>query len=202
MRQSYKVTSPATVEPVSLGEMVRQCRAVMEDDYPILEDKIAEAREFIERQLDRQFVQATYQLKMDRFPTANGGTIELRKPPIVKVNSIQYVDSNGETQSLVASAYVVDTHSEPGRIQPAFGHSWPATLPQMNAVTVEFVAGYGADGATQQQSAVAVPRRIKSTIAMLAAHLFENREASLEVKLEAIPFGVREMMDSCSWGNV
>ena len=62
------------------------------------------------------------------------------------MTSIQYVDDAGDTQTLSTSLYQVDTKSQPGRIIPAYGESWPTVRSDtLNAVTVNFVAGYGDD---------------------------------------------------------
>ena len=91
-------------------------------------------------------------------------------PPLQTVDSIKYYDATtGVLTTLDPSLYIVDVYSEPGRIVPAVGTSWPATLNRINAVEVRFTAGYGADGSF-------VPSGIKDWLLMMAGTLYENRE--------------------------
>ena len=104
----------------------------------------------------RAFITTTMELLLDGFPPPfNGGqsppndsrstTIHLPRSPVQSVTSVQYVDTAGDTQTLAASKYRVDTKSLVPRITPAYGEVWPPTHPVTNAVTITLVAGYGDD---------------------------------------------------------
>lgn len=105
-------------------------------------------------------VTQTWDLHLDNFP---GWEMHIPNPPLQSVSSITYVDTDGTTQTLAADQYLVDTKSQPGRITPAFGLTWPTTRAQTNAVTVRFVAGHGA--------AAAVPENIKSWMKLRIDHM-------------------------------
>lgn len=126
---------------------------------------IASARYAAETITRRALITQTLELTMDRLP---GWELILPKPTIQSVTSISYVDTDGNTQVLNPSQYLVDLKSEPGRITPVFGLIWPVTRYQMNAVTVRYVAGYG--------NAAAVPDGIKNWMLMRIATLWENRQ--------------------------
>lgn len=98
-----------------------------------------------------------------------GSEIFVPKPPLVSIDSIQYLDDTGVLQTLDPSLYAVDAVSEPARIVPAFGTSWPSTQNIANAVRVSFTCGYG----TLPSS---VPAGIRIWMLMLAGTLYENRE--------------------------
>lgn len=101
---------------------------------------------------------------LDRFPPWE---ISVPKPTLQSVTSITYVDTDGATQTLPPSAYLVDSKSEPGRITPAYGLVWPTTRWQTGAVTIRFVAGY-ADSAS-------VPACIKQWMLVRLGTLWLNR---------------------------
>ncbi|PKR57500.1 head-tail connector protein [Thalassospira lohafexi] len=88
-------------------------------------------------------------------------------PPLQSVASIVYIDGDGVSQTLAAENYQAITNVEPGLIVPAFGKSWPSVRSQRQAITVEFVAGYG--------NAAAVPMRIKQAALFLVSHWYLNR---------------------------
>ncbi len=98
--------------------------------------------------------------------------------------TVSATDGGGaDTQSITAAAqndestvYTVDATSEPARIEPVPSQSWPDTQDVLNAVQVDFVAGYGA--------ASAVPENAKSAIKMMVADMYEHRESQIEIKIE------------------
>ena len=97
--------------------------------------------------------------------------MKLFAPPLIEVLSIVYTDPNGNIQTLAPSAYIVDTASEPARIFPAFGMTWPAIQAVPNSVQVTFVAGYN----TNPSSAGDIPNALYVAILLMTAHLYENR---------------------------
>lgn len=177
------VTAP-TVEPLTVDEVQAWCRVTESAEAETLEALISEARRHVETLLGRALAAQTLAARFDRFPC---WVITLERPPVTSVTSLQYVDADGATQTLDPSMYLVDLHSEPARITPAYGEVWPCARCQMNAVTVTYVAGYA--------SAAAVPGPIRRAIAMLAAHWYENREAVLVGASAAeMPMQVRDML--------
>lgn len=142
---------------------------------------ITAATELAENKTRRSIATNTWQLKLDAFPAE----IRLLYPPLVSVTSITYVDTAGVTQTLDASAYYVDSHSEPGWVVPATDTVWPDTMTTANAVTVNYTAGYGAANC---------PAAIKQFILMHVGHMFRNREAVTDKAMTVMPYGER-MLD-------
>lgn len=183
-RYALRVTTPPAEEPVTLAQASDHLKLDQHAADTELGPLITAARAWCEKYQDRAYVTQTLTVKLDRFPC--GEPIELPRAPLRSVTSIQYVDGDGDTQTLSADQYQVDAHSEPGRIVPAYGLSWPATRCQLNAVTIVYAAGYG--------DADDVPATTKHAIKLLLGHLFENREAvvtgtiskTVEFALEAL----------------
>jgi len=98
--------------------------------------------------------------------------IELAKPPLQSVTSIVYVDTAGAPQTWNAANYVVAAPMAPaagfGRIQPAYGQSWPSARSEtLDAVTITFKAGYGDAGKD-------VPSDIRAAIMLLIRDLYDG----------------------------
>jgi uncharacterized phiE125 gp8 family phage protein len=182
------VTAP-TSEPVTLEEAKTHCRVDFNDDDALLEGHIAAAREYCENFTRRQFVTATYALRMDDLPDE----IVLPRPPLASVTSITYVDATGSTQTLSSSLYTVDTYVEPGRIVPAYNATWPSVRGHTNDVVVTFTCG----------AAVAnVPARAKQAILLLVGHWYENREEiGIGNIVTKIPTAADALLHSLSWGS-
>jgi uncharacterized phiE125 gp8 family phage protein len=153
-------------EPVTTAEAKAHCRVDHDDEDTLIASLIVAARQWCESWTGRQFVTATWRLSLDGFP---GCAIRLPKPPLQSVSSVAYDAADGTATTLGSSAYRTDADSEPGRLTPAYGLTWPTARCQTNAVRVTYVAGYGA--------ASAVPKAVKQAILLLVGHWYANREA-------------------------
>lgn len=178
-------TLAPTAEPITATAMREHVRQTINDDDATLSAMISAARVYAETFLNRQLMPATYRLAMDCFP---GWTIKVPMPPLTSISSITYLDTAGTVTTLNSSLYVVDTDSTPGRITPAYSTIWPTTRSQMAAVKVTFVAGYA--------SAQVIPATVIQAIKMIAAHLYENREETVERSMANVPMGAVRLLES------
>lgn len=127
-------------EPIHLDAARTHLRAPSGDTTQdlLIAQAIRAARRHAETFCRRALVRQQRLLVLDCFPAE----IEIPVGPLRAVQSIQYVDTAGATQTLAASAYRVDRYSERARIEPAYGTVWPATQGIVNAVLVKYTAGY------------------------------------------------------------
>ena len=96
-----------------------------------------------------------------------GHAILIPKGPVQAVTSIVYQDMNFNLVTMPPEDYVVTSTDDLTRITPIFGQIWQPTLPQIGAVNVQFVAGYG--DSTQ------VPEGIKHWIKLRVDSLYNQR---------------------------
>jgi len=183
--------APGT-EPVSLAEAKAHLRVTHTDEDSLIAELIAAARQWFEEQTYRALVTQTWDLKLDEFPRGED-PIRLPRAPLQSVTSITYTDTVGATQTLAAAAYVVSATRQPGVIRPAYGYVWPEAQDKPDAVTVRFVAGYGA--------AAAVPAQIKAAIKLLIGQLYEFREQLTERPTQEIPAGAQRIMQLYDLGD-
>lgn len=212
-----RVSGPAS-EPVTTAEAKAHLRVDLDDDDALIDGLVAAARQYCEQAISRSFLETTWDLTLSAFPAwgvtteraASGrlvypatstplerltaGRIDLPIADLRSVASITYLDAAGDTRTLDPSAYRVVTGA-PGRIVPAYGTAWPAHRIYDEAVTVRFVAGYGADAAS-------VPDCVKHAIKLLVGHWYVNREAV--VLTGAVPqellFSVQALLSAEGWG--
>ena len=177
------VTQPVD-EPVSLAEAKAQCRVELSfsDDDALLMRQIRAARRWAEGYLHRPIITQTRELLLDGFPC---GPIVLIDSPITQLVSLVYVDANGGEQAVTDPQ--ADLYSDPARIAPAYGTSWPTARGVLNAVRVRYVAGYG--------SAAEVHDDIKSAILLVVADLYAHREDSIDGTITRVPNGARDLLD-------
>lgn len=133
-------TAPVA-EPLSVGEAKEHLYVDTASHDALIAQTIALARLHVEDVTKRQIVAASWRLTYDNgFPAA----FELLRPPLIQVTSITYVDLAGDTQTMAADQYDVDTRGFLGRVVPAYNVSWPSTRSHFQDVTVTYVAGYAA----------------------------------------------------------
>jgi uncharacterized phiE125 gp8 family phage protein len=158
-------------EPVTLAEALTQLRETGDgganDTY--ISSLITVARTTCEERTERTLITTPWSLKLDAFPD----TIELARPPLIAVQSLQYLDEAGALQTLDSADYVLDVQSEPGYLVPAPEASWPAVQAGAIAtVRVSYTAGYGPTGAS-------VPAPLRHWILCALTFLYENRVGEL-----------------------
>ena len=133
-----KVVSPPAVEPVSLADAKAHLRLDSDADDAYVSALITAARERVELFLRRALITRAFEYTLDGFPESPAliyatSVIDLPRPPLQSVESIQYMDSAGNVQTLAPEDYVVDTSSsEIGRVALAWNRFWPITRSSIN----------------------------------------------------------------------
>lgn len=167
-------------EPVTTAEAKSHLRVSIATDDTLIDNLVVAAREWFEVATWRGLVADDEAVeKFDRFPRI----IRLKNAPLRSVTTVEYIDINGSSQTV--DDYQEDAVTEPGRIIPVYGGSWPSTREQLNAVTITYKSGY--------VNAAAVPKSIKQGILMLVAHWYENREGVTDVIMREIPLAVKTL---------
>lgn len=162
--RSTELVTAATENAITLDEAKAHCRVDFDQDDAYLLSLIKVAQAMVEKLTWRKLITSTWKTHYDEFPCV----IQLPLGNIQSITAIEYVDDAGASQTLSSSLYQTDLIKQPARISPAYNEDWPSTRDQMNAVSVEYVAGYG--------SASAVPEALKHAALLLIGHYYENRE--------------------------
>jgi uncharacterized phiE125 gp8 family phage protein len=150
-------------------------------DDPWLEQVgIPDARRSAEDFTGLSLAPKTYRLSLDAFPD---GAIQLARPPLVRVEAIEYVDEQGIERTLSPAAYYLDTSQQMPWVMPAYGSNWPATALTANAVRVTYESG-----------AATVQGPVKSAILLILGHLYRNREAVTDKQAAELPMGVQWLL--------
>ncbi len=93
---------------------------------------IAAIRHKTETFLGKTLITSKWSYKIDKFC----GDLILPMGPVQSVESITYIDTNGDEQTF--DDYQFD---RAGRLKPSYGFSWPDTREQFDAVTIDYTAG-------------------------------------------------------------
>lgn len=173
-----KLTTATTTEPLTTAEV----KTELIIDHSNWDDRIANfilpaARQMAEGLTFRAFANQTYTLKWSSFPH-HGAAIILPRPPLSSVTSVTYIDTAGSSQTWSSSKYTVTEAGAGssgdrdlwGSIEPTHDESvYPQTRRIIDAVTITFVAGYGA-------AASAIPEGIKHGTVQLCQYLLDGDE--------------------------
>jgi uncharacterized phiE125 gp8 family phage protein len=163
IKQLQSSTTPA----ITLADAKQHLRVDVDDDDALIETLVSVVYQAAQERTERTLLQATWRLSLDAFTF----TMLLPKPPCVSVQSVKYIDTNGTEQTLDPATYVLDTQSEPARLTPAPNCTWPATQARINAVWVDYTAGYGVEPAS-------IPTPIVQWMKLAMSDLYDNRARS------------------------
>lgn len=180
------VTGPET-EPIGLDEAKTHLRVDVVDDDAYINSLIVVARRTCEQIANKKFINQTWNLLMDSFPTS----MEIRLPkslsPLVSVTHVKYFDEADQESTFNAGNYVVDIYSQPARIILKRDATWPTDVLRVaNGVEVQVVVGFGDEPD--------LPQEYKQAMMLLIGHWYENREDVTEVKLDQIPRGAKTLL--------
>lgn len=162
-----KIAEPA-LEPVTLTEAKVWCRVTHTDEDDRITMLIKDARQQIEKFLERSLITQTWELVLDAFPDTVDVPLwfgQIQSPLV----SLKYLDPDGAEQSWSLGNVVLDIETSPGWVRPAVGLTWPSTIDSANAVRIRYKAGYG-------DAAANVPETLKSRLLALVVLLYEHRE--------------------------
>lgn len=199
--QYTKVISPSVALPLSLAELRAHIRLSTDDptdEDPLIMGYLRSAIAWIDGPdgwLGRCLITQTLETKVDRFPGSFSQSYTERQillpcPPVQSVTTVHYVDDpNGNSVLLDDSIYqVVGVNNNTAKLVLAYGEVWPITRPQPEAVTIQYVAGYGDDWNS-------VPESIRQALMMLVAYWYNQREAALiDPVVTEVPMGVKALL--------
>lgn len=131
-----------------------------------------------ERVTRRAWMPQTRELVLDRFPCWQ---IELPWPPLIEVVSVEYIDTDGNPQTLGEDAYQVSAPFGPtcrkGVIAPAVDTIWPtASYQALDPVTVTYRCGYVDGGSPETAN---VPEDLQQGALLLIGEMYKQRSESV-----------------------
>ena len=179
-----RTTTPT--EPVTLAEAKLHLRVDGTDEDALIWLYIKAARESCEDRLECTLPVTSWRLTLDSFPEA----IRLLRGPMLTLDAVRYIDIDGVQQTLSPQDYRLDMASTPGYVVPSFGKAWPETRAEINAVEVDFTAGYS----------IEIPAATKAWILLAIGELYANREASSDRPVVAHGFADRLLDPFRYWG--
>lgn len=188
---TIRQTTEPSYEPVTLERARQHLRLVStgstasHPDDDLVNDYIAAARAMAEQFTDRIIVQRELELRA----TAFAKYMTLPVAPVVSIDSIAYTDTDGASQTLSASDYVVDLNREPAQLYIED----PPDIEDDSRIVFTVTAGYRSNNSPAD--ADLIPQTIKQAILMLVGHFYENREAvSADYQAAQVPMAFKDLL--------
>jgi uncharacterized phiE125 gp8 family phage protein len=184
MYQPSRIVSRATeAEPfISLDDVKAHLRIEHDADDNLLVDLQDAAVSFFEFETRTIIQPSMLRTSFDAWPA---GLLHLPRPPLRFVDSIRYIDPQGQTQTLPPSAYVADTEARPGRVQ--FTGTLPPLADRPGAITIDYAAGYGLTVAGETTTP---PDLLLQGIKLLIGSWYENRADTSDRRVNSTPIAV------------
>ena len=157
------ISKPIT-EIISVSDIKAYSRIDSSYEDNLLLDLITAAREYCEEYTGRSFIEQSWALTTDNFNDDN--IIELPRAPIISIDSVQYLDTDGALQTLGSGFYQADINAEPGRLKVL---SMPDLAnDRLNKLPINYTSGYG-------KSSLDVPKAIIHAAQILVLFYYDNR---------------------------
>lgn len=185
---TVRVVTAPVYEPVTLAEAKDWCRidSDITDQDSTINLLISAMRRYAENRTLRAFIPRTLQMIRPCWDSP----IVLPQPPLLELLSIIYVDTGGVEQTLASDQYVVHDWREPAIIVPEWNVSWPSIRGVHDAVRVNYIAGYAADGSPTEEATLqaGLPDNLKLWMQARISTLYENREHLIMSNQVQIPY--------------
>ncbi|GAB0151110.1 head-tail connector protein [Marinobacterium sp. BA1] len=137
-----------------------------------------------ETRTGRIFDTAARTLILDGFGST-AGAIELPWTPVQSIDSVEYVDPDGVTQTLQTPPLRLETRALYPLLMPQWDTDWPATIDEPESVTITATVGM-----------TETPADVRAGLLLLIGHLYENRESVVIGTISSeLPMGVSMLLD-------
>jgi len=170
------ITPPAS-EPVTLSELKAHLRVDGTSEDVYLAQLITAAREYAEDYQGRAYIDRTYEVVMDRWPTVRH--IETQYVPIKLVIKVAAKQRNGSLVEMDLSDLII----HPDAIVLGSGQQWPTGDAMVEAV-IQYVAGSP------------ITAQVKQAILLMAGHWYANREDVVVGNVvNTLPLGAKALLN-------
>jgi len=183
----------AADKPVSLVEAIAHCR-LNADEGSLVEPYLDAAAGFVADWVGLVLAPATYRVVRSDWW---GGCLEILVAPVRDIESVKYLDASAVLQTVDPSLYRWTRTDLGARLELLSAFTSPTVQDdQLNAVQVEFTAGFDIVGATGSgdEPALILPHQARLAILMLTEHWFNNRAAVAADDLKNVPMAAESLM--------
>lgn len=167
---SMKLVTKPTREPVTLEEAKAQLKVDFTDDDVEIDRLIIAARGQVENDTRQRIVRQKWRLYYSCF----ADIMEVAPAFVREVDAIQYIDTDGATQTAATSLYDVDVSGQ--RVIRAYAQVWPSVRYQENPVWIDVWVGMYDETASPVDIKADIEEPIKQAVLMIVQHMYDGTE--------------------------
>lgn len=181
------LTAPPALLPVDLAEAKAYLRVDHDHEDELITALLRAATAAVEAMSGQHLIEQGWSVLLDDWPA--GGVICLAVGPVLAVDEIRLHSAEGAYAVIDEAHYYVDAASRPARLVLRPDRIWARPGRLANGIEIRLRSGFG-------PAATDVPDELRQAIRSLAAHWYENREASSEPMVRTVPMGVSALVSA------
>ncbi len=200
---ALKVTTPPTVDPVTVAQAKAQLKILHSNEDQYLLGLIKVACEWAQDYTRLAFLTQTLTAQYPSWPspmTPNCAKVDstflLPHPPLQLVNWVKYYDTTDTLITYDPTKYVVDIIQSPGTVRVKNTSYNTPSVPCLstnfvNPVSISYKAGFG-------DAAASLPARIQQAVLIMVAHLYSRRTPviiDMRLVMVEVPLSVYSLLD-------
>ena len=171
-------TAPAD-KPVSLTDTKAHIRVDGTTEDALVNLYVGAATRVVEQKAGRTLVTQTWD---ESFKTATK-QVGLSLNPVQSLVSVKYYDTSNVLQTATLSDFTLVKCPDAPYVE---SDNWPTTYDRADAITIQYIAGYGL--------AAAVPETLRHAVLLIVGQYYEYRMNAEEIKANPIPLGVEDLI--------
>ena len=161
------LTSPPSVEPLTLSEAKAHLRVDGSDEDTLISSLITAARVQVETTIRRAMITQAWTYALDEWPSQ--GIVELPLSPLISLGGIEIYDADGVPETLDPAAYEIDKSSTPPRILRKRGFTWARPGLLAGGIHIDMSVGHG-------PATTDVPEPLRQAVRLMVADWYEHRQ--------------------------
>lgn len=190
LRPILTVSTPPADDPVSLADMKAHLRIDHSDDDALISaylEAVVSMLDGPQGKLKRAIMRQTWIQSQRGCNGANVVWLEL--PPVDAITAVEYYDDDFNLQSATLADFTtIDQNDGFKVVRPVPGKDWPDyTVERADSLRITFTTG--------AETVADVPPAIIHAIKLLTAHFYHNAEATTDLRLRDIPFGIEALLE-------
>lgn len=170
------LTTPPTVEPLSLAEAKAWLRLDTADEDATVSALIVAARSLVERSARRLLMRQEWRIPLDAWPA--DGVLPLPLAPVSAISAIRVLAADGTPSPVASTAYRLEGFRDPPLL--VITGAVPTPGRPRDGIEIDVICGFSDDPA-------AVPEPLRHAVRLLVARWFEHRGDTLSDALALPP---------------
>lgn len=177
-------------DPVPIDDLMLDLRVDSDDEEETVRRMARGAAAFMERRTAYVLLPGTYEVTL---PGWWVGDLELNRGPLRSVDSVRYLAGRDDWQDTDLDGFYVDAKERSFNVRALTSFNRPTLWSEVGQVRLTFQAGFRVESESEGE-APELEDGLRTTLTMLVAHYYKNRELFAAGALEAVEKGAEGIL--------